>query len=289
MRVGIVGLGVMGMPIAKNMLGHGLNVVTYARRREVAAEIGRLGAEIAKSPQNVAEMSDVFITVLPNGDVLDEILFNPETGAAQAIKRDGIVIDMGTTSPTQTREIAKKFSERSVNFLDAPVSGGAERAASGTLTVMAGGNYETFLKAHCIFEAIGSKLYYTGENSTAQTIKLINNMVACINIAALCEGVALAERIGVNSRVLIDVINSSSGQSYASGVKANNYILPKKFENGAKATIFHKDMSLALHMADEVDLGLSLASETKKYLEKLIASGMGNLDASATVLLLENE
>lgn len=288
MKIGIAGLGVMGMPITKNLIKHGFNIVAYARRSEVAAEIRPLGAEVVNDIRYVAKSSDVFITLLPSGAALTEVLFDPNTGAIEGLKEGSLVIDMGTTSPALTREICEKLSERGVDFLDSPVSGGAERARDGTLTVMVGGKYDIYQKAYCIFKAIGSKVYYTGESSTAQMIKLVNNMIACINIVAVCEGLALGERTGLDLEQLVEIINCSSGQSYASGIKAKNYILPRQFKNGAKATIFNKDITLAISIAEKLGLRLALAEDTKKYLERLVELGLGELDASASILLLED-
>lgn len=287
MKIAMVGLGVMGKPMAENLIKNGFELTIYARRPEVCEEMKTLGAHSSPSVWEAASQCDVFITLMPNGQALEEILFAEATGAINGLREGSLVIDMGTTSPSLTRRVCKELYEKSIGFLGAPISGGVGRAAAGTLTVMCGGKYEDFERALPIFNAVGENIYHTGDIASAQTVKLINNMVACTNIAALCEGIALAERAGVDARLLVDIMDNSSGQSYATSVKARQFILPRKFENAAKATIYNKDLTLVLEMASEYNLPLSLAEDTRRYLRALIDSGRGALDASAIILNLE--
>lgn len=287
MKIAMVGLGVMGKPMAENLIKNGFELTIYARRPEVCEEMKTLGAHSSPSVREAASQCDVFITLMPNGQALEEILFAETTGAVNGLRAGSLVIDMGTTSPSLTLRVYKELSEKGIGFLDAPISGGIGRATAGTLTVMCGGKHQDFEKALPIFNSVGEKIYHTGDVASAQTVKLINNMVACTNIASLCEGIALAERAGIDTKLLVDIMDNSSGHSYATSVKARNFILPRKFENAAKATIYNKDLTLALEMASEYGLSLSLAENTRQYLRALIDRGLGALDASAIILNLE--
>jgi len=206
-KIEFIGIGIMGKPMAKNLIDAGYPLVAYDINKEALEEIISYGAERASSSKEVASQSDVIITMLPNSPDVKKVVLGKE-GVIEGVKKGQILIDMSSIAPLVTQEIAKELYAKGVEMLDAPVSGGQEKAQSGTLAIMVGGKEGIFKKCKDILEVIG-KPTLVGDIGAGQTTKLVNQVIVAINIAAVAEGLLLGKKAGVSKRELPGGIKGS--------------------------------------------------------------------------------
>jgi 3-hydroxyisobutyrate dehydrogenase len=210
-RVGFVGLGIMGGPMADNLLRAGFDVAVYTRTREKAERFAaEHDARAAATPAEAAEGADAFITMVPDAPEVEQVLFGPD-GAAVALPDDALVIDMSTISPAASRAIAERLAP--TPFVEAPVSGSKPRAESGTLTIMAGGSEADFERGRALFEAMGERIVHVGPIGHGQLAKLLTNMMGAVNAAVLAEAVCAAKAAGLDEDAFIGVAEGSAGAS----------------------------------------------------------------------------
>jgi 3-hydroxyisobutyrate dehydrogenase-like beta-hydroxyacid dehydrogenase len=217
-RVGFVGLGIMGAPMARQLVDAGFEVVVYTRTREKAERFAEEhGARAAATPAEAAEGADAFITMLPDAPQVEEVLFG-EHGAAEALPEGAIVVDMSTTSPTSSRVIAKRLAPRP--YLEAPVSGSKPGAEAGTLTIFAGGGPEEFEQALPLFEAMGERIVHVGPLGHGQMAKLLTNAMGAVNATMVAEAVRAAKAAGLDRDAFLEVAAASAGASAMLTLKA---------------------------------------------------------------------
>jgi 3-hydroxyisobutyrate dehydrogenase len=253
-NVGFIGLGLMGAPMAHNLLRAGFPVVVWNRTQPKADALVRAGAKLAASPREAAAQADVLITIVSDPPALEEVLFGASklgnAGALDGLRPGAVLVDSSTVSPDLARRVAAACAEKRVDFLDAPVTGGTWGAEKGELVFMVGGQAEVLERVKPVLEAMGKKYFLLGPNGAGQTVKLGMNLLLALEVDALVEALALVTASGVPAERLIEVLQSSMGRSPLLDVKAP-LILKNEFPASFPLRLMHKDMRLALELARE--------------------------------------
>lgn len=285
LRVGYIGLGLMGKSIARNILKAGFPVVVHNRSRAAVDELVSEGAKSANSPKEVAEQVDVIFTNLPDSPDVEKVVLG-ENGIIHGAKAGLIVIDNSTIKPASARMIAKKLKEKGVFSLDAPVSGGDIGAKNATLTIMVGGEVEALEKVMPIFQAMGKTITHVGDPGAGQVAKAANQIMVAAQMVAMGELLVFAKKAGVDPRKVVDAIKAGAAQCWALDIKP-----PRLFDGnrnpGFKSYMQLKDMKIVLDTAKEYDVPISSTQENTKFFQMMIDQGMGELDNSAVVGVIE--
>jgi len=240
--IGFIGTGVMGKPMAANLLRAGYSLSIINRRPETLEQLVSLGASLSETPLEIARRSDVIILMLPDTRTVEEVLF-AENGVAHGIRESSIVIDMSTISPVKTVEFASRLLALKCEMLDAPVSGGEKGAEAGALGIMVGGNPAAFERCRKIFEAMGKTITYTGSNGCGQKTKLVNQLVGATNLLGAVEGIRLARVAGLDAEATLKAVASGAASSWML-VNLGPKILQQDFAPGFSMRLQHKDMTL---------------------------------------------
>lgn len=285
-KVGFIGLGIMGGPMAKNLIEAGHELVLYSRTREKAEGLAGDGAEVAGSPKEVAEQSDIIITVLPDSPQVEEVLAG-EDGVFEGVKEGALIVDMSTISPVVTRELAQQAQERGASMLDAPVSGGDVGAQQGTLSIMAGGSEEVFTRAKPLFEVMGKTITHVGPVGSGQTAKACNQIIVALNIEAVSEALVLGSKAGVDPAKILDALSGGLAGSAVMEAKREK-MLGHDFDPGFRVELHHKDLGIALAAGREYGVPLPVTAILDQMLDSLKAKGRGDRDHSAILTLIED-
>ncbi len=286
MRVGFVGLGRMGMPMSRRLLDRGFHLTVHNRSQGKVDELARLGAYPAGSPEEVVRDSDLILTCLPDVPTVEEVYFG-EAGILLAAVPGQVMVDHSTVAPSTSKRIAQAAENRGTRFLDAPISGGVERAADGTLTIMAGGDTDAFQRALPAFEAFGTNLRHVGPSGSGSVVKLVNQLLVGIHSLAAAEALLLGTRAGADPRVLMEILGTSWGASF---MLSRNWpvMVERDFENArAPLRLVAKDMGLIEDFARDIGSPIPLGDRTLEVIREAIAGGMAELDVSCLVLPLE--
>ena len=259
--VGLIGLGLMGKPMGKNLLKAGFPLVVWNRSAARADELVSAGAKRGAKPREVAEQADVLIMIVSDPSAVEEILWGAD-GALGGFRRGSVLIDSSTISPELARRAAAACSERGVDFLDAPVTGGTWGAEKGELIFMIGGQAEVLERVKPVLEAVGKRFFLLGPNGAGQTVKLAMNLILALQVEALAEAVALVTAAGVPGERLVEVMQSSMARSGVLDVKAP-LILKGEFPASFPLRLMHKDVRLALELAKEK--GVTLPAGAAAY------------------------
>lgn len=284
--VGFIGLGIMGKPMAENLIGAGHELVLYNRTREKAEDLAGDDATVAGSPREVAERSDVIITMLPDSPQVEEVLAG-EDGVLAGVKEGALIVDMSTISPVVTRELAAKAEERGASMLDAPVSGGDVGAIGGTLSIMVGGSEEDFERAGPLFEVMGKTITHVGESGAGQVVKAANQIVVALTIEAVSEALVLGSKAGVEPAKILDVLGGGLAGNKVMEAKREK-LLGHSFDPGFRIELHHKDLGIALAAGREYGVNLPVTAVVDQMLEALKAKGRGDRDHSALLTLIED-
>ena len=284
-RVGIIGLGIMGMPMAKNLLKAGFDLVAYNRTASKVQEVVREGAQAAASPREVAQQAEVTITMVTDSPDVQQVILGPD-GVIHGVRPDTVVIDMSTISPSVTREIAARLKEHGAHMLDAPVSGGQVGAINGTLAIMVGGEAEVFERCRPVFEALGQRIVHVGPSGTGQTVKLVNQILVVGTLNAVCEALVFAKRSGVDLEAAVEAVSGGAAASWQLE-NLGRRILKGDFAPGFMIRLQQKDLRLILETARELQLPLPGTSLVHQLYRALEASGEDALGTQALVKVLE--
>ena len=285
-KVGFIGLGVMGRPMARNLVQAGHDLVVLNRSREAMDELAGQGAQTAQSPREVAEESDVVITMLSDSPQVKEVVAG-EDGVLEGAKEGSLVVDMSTISPVVSQELAREAGERGVGILDAPVSGGDVGAQQGTLSIMVGGNREDFERARPLFEVVGKTVVHCGEAGAGQVVKAANQIVVALTIEAVSEALVLGSKAGVDPATIIEVLSGGLAANKVMEVRGPNF-LEHNFEPGFRIDLHYKDLGIALAAAREYGVSLPVTAIVSQMLEALRMKGQGGQDHSAILTLIED-
>jgi 2-hydroxy-3-oxopropionate reductase len=286
-RIGFVGLGIMGKPMARNLMEAGHELVLYNRTRQKAEELAKeSGAGVVDSLKEVAESSDVIITMLPGPPEVEEVVAGEE-GVLEAFKEGSLLVDMSTSSPVLARELACLAREQGVGMLDAPVSGGDVGAIEGTLSIMVGGEEEDFERAKPLFEVMGNTITYVGPSGTGQVVKAANQIVVALTIEAVSEALVLGSKGGVSAEKVLDVLSGGLAGNKVMEVKREKF-LEHDFEPGGKVEFHHKDLGIALSAGREYGVVLPVTALVDQMFEALMTRGRSGWDHSALLTLIED-
>ena len=285
-RVGFIGLGIMGRPMARHLLEAGFPLLVHSRSPEPVDALVTAGAASARSPSDVAAASDVVITMLPDTPDVEHVLLGDD-GVASTIAAGSLVIDMSTIDPGPTRRIAAVFEAQGVEMLDAPVSGGEKGAIDGTLSIMAGGSAEAFARAMPVFEAMGSNVVHVGSSGAGQITKACNQLVVAATIEAVAEALVLAEHAGVDPAKVRAALLGGFAGSKVLDVHGQR-MLDRAFEPGFRARLHRKDARIVLEAAREAGSPIPSFEVVAAQLDRLVDdAGRGELDHSALFTLLD--
>lgn len=285
MKIGFIGLGIMGKPMSKNLVKAGYDVVVYNRSKASVEELVSLGAEAADTPKEVAEKADVIVTMLPNSPQVLEICLG-ENGIVHGAKAGQVVIDMSSIDPLKSREVYEALGKKGVDFLDAPVSGGEPKAIDGTISVMVGGKKEVFDKSYEIMKAMAGSVVYVGEIGAGNITKLANQVIVALNIAAMSEAFTLATKAGVDPDLVYQAIRGGLAGSTVLDAKAP-LVMDRKFDPGFRIELHIKDLQNVLDTSHELGASLPLTSQVMEIMQALKADGHEKNDHSAIVKYYE--
>ena len=279
---GVIGLGSMGLGVARTLLKKGFEVHAYDVRPEVSKAFAKEGGVAAKSPAEVARNVPVVIVLVVNADQTNEVLFGKD-GAVSTLARGSVVIASSTVAPEFAIDLGKRLDAKGLLLIDAPVSGGAARAAKGELSIMGSGSKAAFKKAEAVLKAIAIKVYELGnEAGTGSKVKMINQLLAGVHIAAAAEAIALAIRAGADPKVVYEVISNSAGSSWMFQNRVP-HILDGDYTPLSSVNIFVKDLGIVLDAARKLSFPLPLAAAAHQLYLATAASGHGAEDDSAVI------
>ncbi|KZE39014.1 2-hydroxy-3-oxopropionate reductase [Bhargavaea cecembensis] len=285
MKIGFIGLGIMGRPMALNLVKAGFQVKAFDLNEAARKMLAEAGAEEAVSPREAADGTDIIITMLPNAAIVKNVLFG-ENGAAQKVSEGAIVVDMSSVSPVDSVECAERLKERGVRFIDAPVSGGEPKAIDGTLAIMAGGDEAAFEAVLPAFKAMGSEVTHVGGIGSGSTTKLANQILVNVTIAAMSEAVVLASKAGVDIGKMYEAIKGGLAGSAVLDAKIP-MVLERNFEPGGRIDINMKDLTNVYNAARELGTPMPLTSQVLEMFHSLKANGHATDDHSGLIQYYE--
>ncbi len=284
--IGFIGLGIMGRPMAHNLLKAGFPVIVHNRHQEVTDELVAAGASPGARPRDIAASCDVLITMLPASPQVEEVLLGAD-GVIEGARAGLIVIDMSTISPIVTRTLAARLAAHGITMLDAPVSGGDKGAIAGTLSIMIGGDEDTFKRCITIFQALGKTIVYVGGSGAGQVVKACNQIVVALIIEAVSEALVLGSKAGVDPDKILQVLSG--------GLAANRVIelrgasmLAHDFTPGGRIRTHHKDLGIVLELGRMYGVSLPVTALVDQMFASLEIRGQGNLDHTALLSYLED-
>lgn len=285
MKVGFVGLGIMGRPMAKNVLKAGYDLTIYARNPKTIEEFEKLGVDIASSGKELAEKCEVIILMLPNSPNVNEALFD-ENGLSEGLSEGKTIIDMSSINPVESQRFSRILSDNGVEWLDAPVSGGEPKAIDGTISVMVGGKEEVFDKYFDLIKSMAGDVVRVGEVGAGNTTKLANQIVVALNIAAVSEAFILAKKAGVDPELVYKAIRGGLAGSTVMDAKGT-MMLEGNFDPGFRIELHIKDLQNALDTSHSVEAALPLTASVMEIMQALRINGDDKYDHSGIVKYYE--
>ena len=283
--IGFIGLGIMGKPMARNLIKAGYPLVVHNRSRAAVNELEKEGAQAAGSPREVAERSEVVITMLPDSPDVEQVVAG-DRGVFQGAKPGTLLIDMSTISPVVARRLAAEAERRKLEMLDAPVSGGEAGAISATLSIMIGGKSSATERAMPIFQVLGKNIVHIGDAGAGQIAKAANQVVVGLTIAAVSEALVLSAKAGVDPAKVRQVLLGGFAQSRILDAHGQK-MLERNFKPGFRIRLHEKDLSIALATGREYGVPLLLTAVVDQMMNTMKATGKGDLDHAGLVTLIE--
>jgi 3-hydroxyisobutyrate dehydrogenase-like beta-hydroxyacid dehydrogenase len=261
MRIGFVGLGVMGSAMAGHLAKGGHTLMLYDIAPAAARKVARRhkGARAVRTPREVAEASEVVFTMLPEGMAVRERVFGCD-GLAEGFARGAILVDTSSAEPWLTRETAARLAERDVAMIDAPVSGASEGAESATLVFMCGGQAATLKRVRPLLALMGQHVFHLGPVGSGHAMKTVNNLATALTVLGTAEAMLIGKAYGLSPAAMLDVINVSTGRSFVSEVRFGPQVIERRFDDAFKLALMLKDVSIANRLADEHALGVPVSA-----------------------------
>jgi 2-hydroxy-3-oxopropionate reductase len=284
-RIGFIGLGLMGGPMALNLLKAGFALTVHSRSPAPVEALVSAGAQAARSPREVAAAVDIVITMLPDAPDVEAVLLGTN-GVLEGARPGLVVIDMSTISPVATQRIAARLDEAGVTLLDAPVSGGTVGAEAGTLSIMVGGDEATFERSRPVFEAMGKRITYMGPSGAGQLTKACNQIMTAGIYAVMSEALVLAAKSGLDPVKVVEVLSSGAARCWALEVRAPR-ILKRELTPGFKAAMQYKDLNIVAEAARTVGVPMPVTGVVRELYNAMLTAGDGELDNSAVITVLE--
>ena len=285
MKIGSLGLGIMGRPMALNLLKGGHDVVVWARRAESMAPLAEAGAKPATSPADAARQVDVVISMVADAPDVEQVMLG-ENGVAAGAQAGLVAVDMSTIAPSAAKDIAAKMLARGIPFVDAPVSGGEVGAIAGTLSIMAGGTAEAFAKAKPAFECMGKNIVHVGDAGAGQVAKACNQIMTGMGVMAVAEALCFAAKAGADPAKVREAL--LGGFAYSKILENHGQrMLDRNFKPGFKSWMHQKDLNIVMQSAHELGLMLPGSAMTAQMFNAMVGSGLGEDDSVAMLKLLE--
>jgi 2-hydroxy-3-oxopropionate reductase len=286
MKVGFIGLGIMGKPMSRNLIKAGHQLVVYDIVPGLVAEMAASGAAPGECATDVAARSEVTITMVPDGPEVEDAILGPG-GALEGAKPGSIIVDMSSISPLVAQKVGTACTAKGVAFLDAPVSGGEPKALDGTLAIMVGGRQDVFDQVMPLFRAMGSSATLTGPIGAGNVTKLANQMMVAVNIAAMGEALVLATKAGLDPEVVFNAVKGGLAGSAVLNAKAP-MVIARNFKPGFRIRLHQKDLRNALAAAESMKVSLPFTSMAQQVLMALMNAGRGDQDHSAITTFIED-
>ena len=279
MRVGFVGLGTMGGPMAANSARAGFEVTAWNRTPGRASELGDLGVRMADRPSAVAAASEIVITMVSDTPDVESVLFGPD-GVADGARPGSLVVDMSTISPSATRDFASRLAQTEVAMLDAPVSGGSEGAKKGTLSIFVGGDAADLERARPLLESLGTTITHVGPIGAGQAVKAVNQVILAGTYLGVAEGIVLALKSGLDVEQVVAALSGGAAQSWVLTNRSGR-MLDNDYPLGFKVALHRKDLGIALGMARELGASLPVSALCEALEAGLMGQGHAEDDMSA--------
>jgi 3-hydroxyisobutyrate dehydrogenase-like beta-hydroxyacid dehydrogenase len=283
--VGFIGVGNMGNPMAGNVLKAGFPMTVFDKHAPAMENLAQAGAHRAASAREVVERSAIVLTCLPASPDVEAAYLEPG-GLVECARRGMVLVDLSSVLPSTPRKIEPRAQERGVSFLEAPVSGGVSGARAATLAIMAGGDAAVLDRVRPVLRAIGPNVFHVGPVGAGNTVKAINNMMACVNSLAMMEGVAVGVKAGLDPMTVYEVVKASSGGSKALE-RIVTAIVPRNFEPGFKVRLMNKDLETFNTIAKELHVPVSFANVAQRYQQAAMAAGLADQDTSVAMTIIE--
>ncbi len=286
-KLGFIGLGAMGQPMSRRLLEAGFPLAVYDLRAEAVEALVKIGAEAASSAKEVAEKCRKVITIVPNSEAVEKVVWGPE-GLLEGAKDGDLLIEMTSAYPPSTLKVHQALSAKGLSMIDAPVSGGVVGAVAGTLSIMVGGEEAIFEASRPILSIVGKNLFYMGAIGSGHAVKAINNFLSATSLAATSEAIILAAKLGLSPQRVVEVLQVSTGRSYSTELKVPKFVLPRTFNSGFAMDLMYKDIDTVTRMAREYKIPMFLANMVQQIYGYAMAQGGGKGDHTAIFSYLES-
>lgn len=286
MQIGFIGLGVMGRPMALNLVKAGYSLTVYNRTRPKCQPLAEVGARVADTPREVATESDIIITMVSDTPAVEAVLFGP-AGIWEGLQPGRTVIDMSTVSPTATVEWARRLKEKGCELLDAPVTGGEKGAQEATLTIMVGGSRSVFDQCRPLLQTLGTTIVYTGPSGWGQKTKLVNQIICALNIVALVEGVRFARLMNLDLQRTLSVVSSGAASSWMLS-HLGPKILQNDFAPGFTIRLQQKDLRLVSEMLQPMGLPFPGVELAFRLFSEAVDRGLGEQGTQGLINLFSS-
>lgn len=287
LRIGFIGLGLMGKPMAKNILKAGFNLSVYNRTLSKTDEFKKLDASVYNSPSELAKNTDVIISMITAPKDVKAVMLE-KNGVVDGAREGLIIMDMSTIGPQAAKEICYELKKKNVHFLDAPVTGSVVKAESGELTIFIGGEKAIFEKVKPVLLAMGKNLQYIGKSGSGQAVKLINNLIVATSVASLAQGMVLADALGLSRKKVADALFNVPALSPMMQMKIPNMI-KSEYPTAFSAANMYKDLKLALGEGQKRKRNTPILKLIESLYEKTVFAGLGEKDMSAILETLTNQ
>ncbi len=285
MKIGLIGTGMLGNAVGLHLLQSGFQLTAFNRKKEKTNELKKNGAKIVSTPKEVAENSDIVITVIKNANAVKQVSFEKD-GIIYGNHKDLIVCDMSTINPLESKIIAKKFLEHNISMLDTPVMGGPNVAITGDLVMMVAGDKNTFEKCKELFDTIANRVFFLGENGTAHAVKLSMNLQIALLALAISEGITLARGANVDPKIFLEILNSTYFKTGMSENKAFKMI-QDNFDATFTLENLKKDINTISETSKSFGLELPMIKKAEEIYENAVKEGFGNLDYTGILAYLK--
>ena len=286
-KVGFIGLGIMGLPMARNLMKAGFELtVASGHAKKAVAELRKKGAQVVATPAAVAAATELVVTCLPDTPDVAAVVAGAK-GLLDGATKGLIIVDHSTIAPMAARELAAACKSRGVAFIDAPVSGGQQGAIAGTLSIMAGGPAAAVKRAMPVLEAMGKTIVHVGASGAGQFTKVCNQIICAVTWQAIAEGMAVGVKAGVDPAKMLEAVSAGAARCWALEVRTPE-VLKGNFKPGFMAKLQLKDLRIAVDAAERLDVPLPVAGLVTQFYTALLTAGKGDLDTSALVTLEED-
>jgi 2-hydroxy-3-oxopropionate reductase len=285
-KIGFIGLGIMGRPMAGHLLKAGYSLVVHDINRVPVQELAAAGAEEAHSPREVAQRSQWVITMLPDSPDVERVALGPD-GLIEGVTKGILYADMSSIAPSTAVKVAQTLAARGVRCLDAPVSGGETGAINATLSIMVGGDAETFNEMHPMFEVLGKTITLCGPSGAGQIVKACNQIQVALNIVGMAEALVLGTKAGVDPAIIVQVLSGGYAQSRVMDARGQR-VIHGDFQPGFRGRFHFKDLNIIMKTGNDYGVPLPVSSLVHELFAAMLAAGRGDLDHTGVITVLED-